>query len=57
MRWLLDANTTDANATDANATDAGIDLFYGVEVWPIAPVVVRAQVAGGGVGQAGFGEA
>lgn len=47
VRWL----------TDATATDAGIDLFYGVDAWPIAPVVVRAQVAGGSVGQTGFGEA
>lgn len=42
---------------DTHATDAGVDLFYGVDVWPIAPLVVRAQVAGGGIGQAGFGEA
>ena len=42
---------------DAELTDGGIHLSYGAEWWPINPLVLRAEVTCGTLGESGTGEA
>jgi hypothetical protein len=42
---------------DANYADGGIHLAYGAQWWPVAPLVLRAELTTGRLGESGTGEA